>query len=182
MMDRWDDDEAPPPAAPAATAPKSSGRKKSSKKPKKAAAPKLVYPSLDVWMEEHFGKLIHRNLNSSAVRWCPLWWRHPEAVSRLTALWRAWEHLRLDPALGLSTWWLHHADPHLAQLMRPDGPFERCSVKDGHGKRDLNALPVAGSDPGLWRGPEYSGPDHEQTHPGADTAPGTAGESAAAPA
>ncbi|MDF9749621.1 DUF4913 domain-containing protein [Arthrobacter sp. ES3-54] len=38
--------------------------------------------------------------------WCPEWYKHPEALIRMEAIWRAWEHLRLEPALGVSTWWL----------------------------------------------------------------------------
>jgi hypothetical protein len=28
----------------------------------------------------------------------------------MEVIWRPWEHLRLEPALGVSTWWLNHAD------------------------------------------------------------------------
>ncbi|MDR3070548.1 MAG: DUF4913 domain-containing protein [Propionibacteriaceae bacterium] len=43
---------------------------------------------------------------------------------RIEALWRAWEHLRLAIALGLSVWYRDHADPHLSVLMDPNGPFQ----------------------------------------------------------
>jgi homoserine trans-succinylase len=48
---------------------------------------------------------------------CPEWYKHPEAIIRMVAIWRAWEHLRLEPALGVSTWWLNQADPHTGVLM-----------------------------------------------------------------
>ncbi|MDQ0819407.1 hypothetical protein QFZ79_001702 [Arthrobacter sp. V4I6] len=41
------------------------------------------------------------------------------------------EHLRLEPALGISTWWLNHADPHMRILMDKEGPFNKCAY-DGH--------------------------------------------------
>jgi hypothetical protein len=41
------------------------------------------------------------------------------------------EHLRLKPALGLGTWWLNHAGPHMRILMDTEGPFKKC-VSDGH--------------------------------------------------
>ena len=38
-------------------------------------------------------------------------------------MWRSWEHHRLDPATGISTWLRDHADYHLGILMSPNGPF-----------------------------------------------------------
>ena len=54
---------------------------------------------------------------------------HPEAVARVAALWRAWEHLRLDPATGMSIWWRDHADHHMRVLMDPHGPFYKCDMQ-----------------------------------------------------
>ncbi len=34
--------------------------------------------------------------------WCPLWWRHPEALHRLHTLWRTYEELRTTGPLGVS--------------------------------------------------------------------------------
>lgn len=42
----------------------------------------------------------------------------------MEAIWRAWEHLRLEPALGVSTWWLNHADPHMRLLMDKEGSLQ----------------------------------------------------------
>lgn len=69
--------------------------------------------------------------NGSEFVWCPQWYKHPEALARVEAMWRAWEHLRLDGALGSSTWWINHADPHMSMLMAPNGPFKKC-VYEGH--------------------------------------------------
>ena len=59
-------------------------------------------------------------------RWCARWWEHPEAVSRLEALWEAFESARRDPAPAMSSWWRDHVDHHMAVLTGPYGPFERC--------------------------------------------------------
>lgn len=76
------------------------------------------------------GYLVHtyarQTTGPSAMRWCPAWHRHPEAVARLTAMWRAFEELRLDPGAGPSSWWLNHVDPMMAALTTPDGPFREC--------------------------------------------------------
>ena len=76
-------------------------------------------------------------------RWCAKWWLHAEAVSRIEAIWRAWEALRLDGTLGPSVWWRDHADYHLAVLTAADGPFARCShEKSRHQLIDpLTAVP-----------------------------------------
>ena len=65
-----------------------------------------------------------RNLSGNALTWCPERWRHAEAIARLEAPWRAWEHLRLDPALGMSVWLRDHADHHMAVLLGADGPLK----------------------------------------------------------
>ena len=59
----------------------------------------------------------------SPLRWSARWWESAEAITRLDAIWRAWETLRLDPGTGLSVWLKDHADYHLAILMSPTGPF-----------------------------------------------------------
>ncbi|HVX23327.1 MAG TPA: DUF4913 domain-containing protein [Acidimicrobiales bacterium] len=69
--------------------------------------------------------------------WCPRWWAHPEAVLRLMALWQAWEAFRVEGGTGLSSWWVYHADHHLAFLFDPEtGPFAGC--RDEH--QDLAGL------------------------------------------
>ena len=62
------------------------------------------------------------------------WWRSAEAISRLDALWRAWENLRLDGTTGMSVWWRDHADHHMAILMDPDGPFAGSTDACGRGE------------------------------------------------
>jgi hypothetical protein len=55
--------------------------------------------------------------------WCTEWWKHPEAVCRLSGMWRSWEALRLEPGTGTSVWWRDYADHHLAKLLDPQGPY-----------------------------------------------------------
>ncbi len=87
------------------------------------------YPSMPAWVAGYLADAIRRPEQPSRV-WCPQWWAHREAVDRLEALWRAWEHLRLDGTTGMSIWWRDHADHHLDKLCDSDGPFSRC--RKGH--------------------------------------------------
>lgn len=93
-------------------------------------APELYYATLDDWFQDYFASAYRRSFLGHQSRWCAQWWRHPEAVSRLEAMWRAWEHLRLDPALGMSVWWREHVDTHMAALTHPDGTFKGCQEGD----------------------------------------------------
>jgi hypothetical protein len=85
--------------------------------------------------------MYRRPLGGQHVTWGPEWWKHAEAIARLEALWRAWEHLRLDPATGVSVWFRDHADHHMTVLLSADGPFKGCKPKEGHGDR-LEAFPL----------------------------------------
>lgn len=110
----------------------------------------LFFTSLVEFVTEYLAPLIRRRLNRSVACWCSSWWQHPEAVARLNSLWRAFEYLRRDEALGLSVWWIHHADPHLRALMDPDyGPFSGCDPREGHSEYTLDPLPLTEVPPGL---------------------------------
>lgn len=63
---------------------------------------------------------------------------------RLDALWRSWEALRLDPALGISVWLRDHADHHLAVLMSSDGPFAKATDVSAAGDPLPYTAPPAG--------------------------------------
>jgi hypothetical protein len=94
--------------------------------------PELVYKNPVEFFVELLSPSYVREVNEGAAfTWCPEWYKHPEAYIRIEAIWRAWEHLRLEPALGASTWWLNHADPHMRILMDKEGPFKKCAY-DGH--------------------------------------------------
>ena len=87
--------------------------------------PPLVYGSVDEFMREYLRHVYRRKIGGRGTGrvWAAEWWRYDEAVIRLEAVWRAWEHLRQDAATGMSVWWRDHADPHMAVLFDPDGPF-----------------------------------------------------------
>ena len=83
----------------------------------------------------------------------------PEAVARLDALWRAWEHLRLDPATGMSVWFRDHADHHMTVLLSAAGPFQGCDGQ--HSTRPLEPLKVTPAPEGMFQ------PDDELVPPAA---------------
>lgn len=62
--------------------------------------PALYFPNVEVFVREHLAQLYRRNLDGRHRTWCPEWWRHAEAITRLEGLWRAWEHLRLAACSG----------------------------------------------------------------------------------
>lgn len=89
------------------------------------APPELFYGSVEQFVMEKLRYQFKRRVGkrSGGNVWATDWWNFPEAVSRLEALWRAWEHLRQDPALGMSVWWRDHADHHMNVLLSEHGPF-----------------------------------------------------------
>lgn len=87
--------------------------------------PRLYYGSTDEFVREYLRYVYQRKIDCRTTFWSPRWWASAEAVARLEALWRAWEHLRLDPATGPSVWWRDHADPHMRSLMDSTGPFSK---------------------------------------------------------
>lgn len=86
-----------------------------------------LYASLDAFVEGYLLPQWRHRLGGS-TQWCGYWFRHAEAVSRLEAVWEAWEVIRREPAPSLSTWWRDHLDPHMRALTDPDGTFNRCSA------------------------------------------------------
>jgi hypothetical protein len=90
----------------------------------------LVYGSVEEFLHRQLLPTFVRTIDGRAGQWCVEWYYHPEAISRLEALWRAWEHLRLDGATGMSVWWKDRADHQMAVLLDPRGPFFRCDMKE----------------------------------------------------
>ncbi|QNE79061.1 DUF4913 domain-containing protein [Streptomyces finlayi] len=107
----------------------------------------LFYPNVGEFVADRFIYFVPCPTPESGRTWCPEWYRHAEALSRLDAIWRAWEALRWDAGLGMSNWWLHHVDPHVGALLNPvTGPFARCA--DGH--QTPEPLPMATPPEGLF--------------------------------
>ena len=89
-----------------------------------AAEPTLFFGSVDEFVRERLRYTYSRRVGPQGPnRWAAEWWRYAEAISRLDALWRSWEALRLEPTFGMSVWWRDHADHHMRMLMSPEGPF-----------------------------------------------------------
>lgn len=81
----------------------------------------LVYASAVEFFVELLAQSYVREVNEGAAyAWCPEWYKHREALIRMESIWRAWEHLRLEPVLGISTWWWNHADPHMRKTPMPE--------------------------------------------------------------
>jgi hypothetical protein len=110
--------------------------------------PTLFYGSTDEFVRKRLIYVYSRRVGggNASFRWAADWWSYPEAVARLEALWRAWEHLRLDPATGSSAWWIEHADHHLPILMCPDGPFAKSNDSNKPGE----PLPYTSPPQGLF--------------------------------
>lgn len=112
-----------------------------------AGQPTLYYGSVDEFVREYLRHVYRRRINGRERVWAARWWEYDEAVIRLEALWRAWEHLRLDPGTGMSVWWRDHADYHMAVLMDERGPFADAEVT--HTKKG-GPLPYEAPPPGLF--------------------------------
>lgn len=115
----------------------------------------LKFANPEQFVTQFLSPLIRRRIGGSYT-WCSCWWAHAEAVLRITAMWETWEHFRHEGALGMSTWMLHHADPHLAVLLSKDGgPFAACKP-DRHVQ--IEPLPTTPAPPGMWSAAAFSDP------------------------
>jgi hypothetical protein len=111
--------------------------------------PKLYFETLPDFVSKFLTQAYRREIPAKAA-WCTEWWKHPEAVCRLSAMWRSWEALRLEPGTGTSVWWRDHADHHMAKLLDPQGPFKGCT-KEAHGaNKVLQPLPFGDPPPELY--------------------------------
>jgi hypothetical protein len=86
-----------------------------------------VYPALHDWVNDYYLRVFPRP-TAGEQRWCAQWDDHPEAVTRLEALWRSWETLRLDPNLGIATWLTTYQDPIGRELTSRNGTFAGCAA------------------------------------------------------
>lgn len=89
------------------------------------SAPPLYYGSTDEFVRDYLRHIYKRKIDGQNAFWSARWWTSDEAIARLEALWRSWEHLRLDPSTGPSVWWRDHADHHMRVLMSNTGPFSK---------------------------------------------------------
>ena len=104
------------------------------------------YGSVDAFVREFVCATFTRPIGSEHGRfWDAEWWRHPEAVLRLEALWHSWEAAQGDPG-GMSAWLRDHADYHLGMLMAADGPFAGSVHRSAAGE----PLPYTAPPPGMF--------------------------------
>lgn len=114
------------------------------------------FDSVEQFVNTYLAQIVCRRLGQGTATWCPEWWRHPEAVVRFDSLWRAFEYCATDTQTGISTWWIHHADPHLRAILDPDyGPFALCDPEDGHSRHPLSPLPVRFAPQEIWGNPLF---------------------------
>lgn len=104
--------------------------------------------SLEEWVADVFAATYARR-STPTFRWCAQWWRHPEAIARLEALWRSWEALRTDPLLGIASWYASHLDQQLPILTGAAGPFADCDPTR-HFDPEQPYLPVQPAPAGWW--------------------------------
>lgn len=106
-----------------------------------------IYTAVEDWVTEYFLPMFRRTLGGE-YRWCAQWWRHGEAISRLTSLWHAWESLRLQPGTGIGAWYRDHLDHQIPVLMGSRGPFYQCNESTHREPHEAAAAPA----PSGWWG------------------------------
>ena len=97
--------------------------------------PPLQHATLDKFVEDFIARIWERPTDGSqTLTWCPKWWCHDEAVFRLTALWTAWEHMRVhDGPTAMAAWLTRYADPIMSVVLDAEaGPFRGCKSDRGH--------------------------------------------------
>lgn len=98
--------------------------------PEQVEAPRFA--SLPLFVEQFvLPNWVHHLGENYAGRWCRQWWEHAEALTRLEAVWEAFEVMRREPAPSFSTWLRDHLDPHMRSLSDPNGAFYRCDAEKG---------------------------------------------------
>ena len=82
---------------------------------------------------------LYRRTLGGEFRWCAQWWHHGEAISRLTALWYAWEAMRLQGVIS------PRVEARLDEML---GHPETCP----HGN-PIDAATASPARRGRWRSP-----------------------------
>lgn len=116
-----------------------------------------VFGCLPEFVDRYLLVMYRRAVSGNDTTWCAEWWRHPEAIVRLDALWRSWESQRLDPATGISVWMRDHCDFHMRVLLSADGPLKGCKP-DAHSVRALQPLPSAQMPAEMLQRLQHAGP------------------------
>ena len=125
-----------------------------------------IYPGVEQFVREVFAPTFVRRTTAD-FRWCPQWWRHPEAIMRMEALWRTWEVLRRDPQSGMALWLREHADHHLPILTGAAGPFAECDPRE-HFDSNPSELPTAPAPENWWPPQDQDDQGEEEDDPAAE--------------
>ncbi|MFJ5301719.1 DUF4913 domain-containing protein [Streptomyces sp. NPDC088350] len=79
----------------------------------------------------HFALLpLYGKEETPSSPWCPLWWKHPEAVARLHGLFMAWHDLTSETyeRSGPSSWHRDHLGTTMEELRDPRGTLAGCKA------------------------------------------------------
>ncbi|MCZ7424283.1 DUF4913 domain-containing protein [Micromonospora sp. WMMA1949] len=107
-----------------------------------------LYSTVEEWVNTYLLPTFPRPVSEvgmSRWHWCEQWWRHDEAVTRLTALWYGWEQARLQMTGMLP--WLRELDHQLPILYGDDGPFRNCAVIGDLGAARHHSSPEMPAEP-----------------------------------
>lgn len=80
--------------------------------------------------------------------WCPEWQAHPDAVTRLAAIWDAWRHMLAEEDAALHSFLRDVLDHHMPLLVDAErGAFRRCN----YGHRTVERLDAVKANPATSR-------------------------------
>ncbi|MEU3457207.1 DUF4913 domain-containing protein [Micromonospora sp. NPDC006766] len=114
-----------------------------------------LYSTVEEWVTKYLLPTFPRPVGEVGLNrwhWCEQWWRHDEAVTRLTALWYCWEQARLQMTGMLP--WLRELDHQLPILCGDDGPFRNCAAGGDLGEKRHRSSPEVPAQPApenWWR-------------------------------
>ncbi|MEU7673519.1 DUF4913 domain-containing protein [Micromonospora taraxaci] len=107
-----------------------------------------LYSTVEQWVTTYLLPTFPRPVGEVGMtrwHWCEQWWRHDEAVTRLTALWYGWEQARLQMTGMLP--WLRELDHQLPILYGDDGPFRNCAARGDLGETRHHSPPEMSAEP-----------------------------------
>jgi hypothetical protein len=104
----------------------------------------LDVQELYAWVQDNISEWAQRKVvttnSSGGFRWCARWIEHPEAVTRLWALRRAWAEAVVEPGAAMTAYFRDCFDPTINLLSAESGPFHSCSP---HTHTEADFLPSA---------------------------------------
>ena len=86
-----------------------------------------TWSDLEAWVVTWVQDILEPRLDPS-FRWCPKWYDHPEAVTRLWAMFNSWRQVTAeDDADTYARWMVDVFDRQWDALTRKNGPFANCT-------------------------------------------------------